>query len=1716
MTTPRSGRALAIMVLAAAAVLVVVLVAGMVSGAAEPSVCSTGIESGGSVQQDAGSCGADLSDTDASDKWAVLVGIADYYGTDNDLQYSAKDATDMRSALINNGWQSEHIRVLLNSSATKSSIEDAIENWLGPNVSADDTVLFFYSGHGTYYSESQYNPDGDNETDGKDEYLCFYSETMEIEDFVADGELDQYLNTLASEHIAVIIDSCFSGGMTKAMMIQSEREAIELPTSNRSPMLFSWDVVNRASPKTIKKPMVQIIDGLSKDIGQDNRVILMACDDDESSMEISGLENGVFAHYIIEGFQCMADANSDESVSAEEAFDYAKPLVAYLVGELGQSQHPQMYDSYPGDLQVTSNLSNVLITVDDSGGANYTSIQAAVDAAESCDTVYIYNGTYTENVLVNKPVTLHGESKDVVTIDGSGSPGMLMMAHHASVTGLTIEGAGKYSGIEVDYSRCCNISGNNVSNIGCGIGLFHSSDNEIADNICNGNTKLDGVSLWYSCQNNSIVNNTVNSNRWSGVYLHSSCNNNSIVNNTANSNRDPGIYLIHSSNNNMLVGNTANSNNNHGVKIEGSYDNTITKNTADANNHHGIHLVHSSGSSLVNNIVCSNDVGIYLQSSDNNLIYHNNLTDNDEQAYDDGDTTSWDNGPIIGGNYWDDYNETDPDDDGIGDTPYVIDANSQDEYPLMSWSDGLDKVIFITHAQTDELGYGTNENILIDCIVQDDMGHNVTVDHVYASIKKPDSHSEQVSLDETTTGNYNGIFVNSSLEGSYSITIHATMAGAVNDTAELSFEVASSFIDGWVVNETEIHCNEIIILNGDLTIENGGNLTLRNVILMMNCDYDGQHHIEVKDGGALYIYDNDNDSTTTEDASVITALNHDHRYLFWVNAGSTFRMKNSELHECGYEYNSPTRNHAGLWINSNGVAIEDNLITNNYNGVLLYSSSNNTLANNTINFNDRLGVYLRESDNNTVNNCNISHNGDHGVYLYYSDNNTLANGTINFNDWFGVDLRESDNNTVNNCSASHNGEDGVLLYSGSSNNILANNTIIFNDRIGVHLSESNNNIVNNCNISHNSAEGIYLYDSDDNILTDIAATSNEGDGVHIHKSNDNRISCINASSNGDDGICTDHSHENVLSGVTASSNNDDGIKLYRSSGDILTCNTVSDNHRGIHLDRSSDSLLINNIVCSNDVGIYLQSSDNNLIYHNNLTDNDEQAYDDGDTTSWDNGPIIGGNYWDDYNETDPDDDGIGDTPYVIDANSQDEYPLMSWSDGLDKVIFITHAQTDELGYGTNENILIDCIVQDDMGHNVTVDHVYASIKKPDSHSEQVSLDETTTGNYNGIFVNSSLEGSYSITIHATMAGAVNDTAELSFEVASSFIDGWVVNETEIHCNEIIILNGDLTIENGGNLTLRNVILMMNCDYDGQHHIEVKDGGALYIYDNDNDSTTTEDASVITALNHDHRYLFWVNAGSTFRMKNSELHECGYEYNSPTRNHAGLWINSNGVAIEDNLITNNYNGVLLYSSSNNTLANNTINFNDRLGVYLRESDNNTVNNCNISHNGDHGVYLYYSDNNTIDGLAAISNDDGINLYHSNYNCIESSEVMHNKDNGIYLDYSDSNSINDIAAISNERDGIYIRRSNNNKISVINASSNGDDGIACTDSSRNNLIYHNNLIDNTDKNAYDHCTNQWNSTTAGTTTPTTTATTQMATASATTHTRSPAAKAKTAIP
>jgi parallel beta-helix repeat protein len=135
----------------------------------------------------------------------------------------------------------------------------------------------------------------------------------------------------------------------------------------------------------------------------------------------------------------------------------------------------------------------------------------------------------------------------------------------------------------------------------------------------------------------------------------------------------------------------------------------------------------------------------------------------------------------------------------------------------------------------------------------------------------------------------------------------------------------------------------------------------------------------------------------------------------------------------------------------------------------------------------------------------------------------------------------------------------------------------------------------------------------------------------------------------------------------------EGIRLYASSSNSILENDMMHNCYGIrfYASSSSNSVVGNSIADSCVYGIFfdfgasVEPSGNNCINHNNFENNTRQVYDVAwehpeylpSINIWDNG--CEGNYWSNNNGTDSDGDGVGDTPYIIDAVNQDNYPLMN-------------------------------------------------------------------------------------------------------------------------------------------------------------------------------------------------------------------------------------------------------------------------------------------------------------------------------------------------------------------------------------------------------------------------------------------------------------------------
>ena len=333
---------------------------------------------------------------------------------------------------------------------------------------------------------------------------------------------------------------------------------------------------------------------------------------------------------------------------------------------------------------------------------NYLTIQEAINAANPGDSIFVYSGTYYENVVVNKTVLLVGEDGHSTIIDGGGTDNVIdVTADNVNINGFTIQNSGSTdsdSGIYV-ISSSNNISHNTITNNRNGIYLYYSSGNVVSGNsvysnnwygiylyhssgdVVSGNNLYsnynDGIYLYYS-SGNVISGNSVHSNN-NGINLYYSSDN--VISGNSVSNNDCGVWICQLSSNNVISGNNAYSNYN-GIYLYYSSYNLVSDNNISSNNDYGIYLHHSSTNMISKNNAYSNNLyGIYLYySSNDNTIYHNNFVNNKDQVWTDS-VNLWNYDHE--GNYWSDYTEQDLNEDGTGDAPYVIDANNQDNHPLM-------------------------------------------------------------------------------------------------------------------------------------------------------------------------------------------------------------------------------------------------------------------------------------------------------------------------------------------------------------------------------------------------------------------------------------------------------------------------------------------------------------------------------------------------------------------------------------------------------------------------------------------------------------------------------------------------------------------------------------------------------------------------------------------------------------------------------------------------------------------------------------------------------------------------------------------------------------------------------------------------------------------------------------------------------------------------
>jgi len=386
------------------------------------------------------------------------------------------------------------------------------------------------------------------------------------------------------------------------------------------------------------------------------------------------------------------------------------------------------------------------------------------------------------------------------------------------------------------------------------------------------------------------------------------------------------------------------------------------------------------------------------------------------------------------------------------------------------------------------------------------------------------------------------------------------------------------------------------------------------------------------------------------------------------NPGDTIFVKNRTYYEHVVVYKA---------VSLFGENVETTIIDGNGTGIVVKVTMNSvTIAGFTIRNSGPWpngGIMLSEVENCNVSRNNITANNGRGIRLYYSSNNIIVGNNITANKEEGIYLSSSSYNTISRNNVTANKDNGIYLYTSSNHNSITGNSIANNWHGIAGMSSLNNSIVGNNVVASNSSGIIFRSLSNSSIIGN-SVTGNTWDGICLYfSSNHNNITGNNVRLNKNDGIVLSESSNSNIAGNNVTGNSWNGIYLYSSSNNSITGNDIVDQSDGIVLRSSSNNNIITrNNITGNYRGIYLSNSSDNSIHHNNFISNTDQVLTYDSFNVWDDGYPSGGNYWSDFkkrypnvndiysgpNQNQPGSDSFWDSPYVIDADNKDNYPIV--------------------------------------------------------------------------------------------------------------------------------------------------------------------------------------------------------------------------------------------------------------------------------------------------------------------------------------------------------------------------------------------------------------------------------------------------------------------------
>ena len=907
------------------------------------------------------------------------------------------------------------------------------------------------------------------------------------------------------------------------------------------------------------------------------------------------------------------------------------------------------------------------------------SIQAAINSATAGDTILVNDGTYTEELTINKSVTIKSVNGSSVTIiDDAEGEHPAVTINSSNVTfggdgqGFTIEGNDFGIGIASD------LAGSTISRVTVQGNEISASTGGILSLAMN-NTLF----------NNTITNNTVSGASY-GIYLNNTqgtINGNSISGNNVSDFSEFGIFLYDHGNymsNNSISGNNVSDSLNIGIYLENYGGNNMSDNSVDGNNvsacnYYGIYL-YNDGNYTSNNSVDGNTVsdcgdGIYLDN-DNNDMYDNSVDGNNVSDCSAG--IYLDNSGNMSGNTLNSNTIHDCDNDGI----YLCNLGAD-----MSGSTITNNTIYacgsigidLANEGTDMPGNTINNNTIHDC----------DNDGIYLVNEGADMAGNTINNNTIHDCSMNGIEVHSSGSDMSDNTLNGNIVYNISYSGIVLGNEAGCPMPGNIVNRNTIYDVSdygIYLYNYDnmsgSTINNNTiyNASMGGVLLPFGGRITGL---------GIYIYNCDNMSGNTLNNNTIHECDNYGIYLDnYGNVMSYNSVDNNTVYDCFdtgiylYDEGNDISNSSvdgntvyncstyGIYLYNNGgnymsnSSVDSNNVYNcSQDGIYLYNHGGAAMSDNSVDSNNvsdcvygielyNVGNYMSTNsvDGNTVYNCS-----DTGIYLLNGgasmyDNSIVGNTVYNCSA-YGIDLYNVGNYMSNNSIAGnivYNCNSGILLYNDGNDmydNSIAGNTI-YNCDDGIYLENdgdmSNNSIAGN-NV-HNCDDGIYLYNEgyesyieDNSITGNTVYDCDNGDGYGIYLRNDNDPEYMynnsivgNTVHDCSEGLYLESCEYTLILSNTIH-HNSKGIDAYEVHYFFALNNTIADNYEGMHLHSVQPIYVYGNDILDNvggtDTGIYLYDTDG-YINCNNIVGNQPYGVLD-DSGEIENHVDIGNNWWGD-------------------------------------------------------------------------------------------------------------------------------------------------------------------------------------------------------------------------------------------------------------------------------------------------------------------------------------------------------------------------------------------------------------------------------------------------------------------------------------------------------